>query len=164
MNRYAMVILGVLALLVGGGTASGQVRLENVSITMGVGGEVYGSDGNFLSIAVPQVDSTDSALGASGEMGANGTLIFMAGNGRSLSADFDFGMRQFWTDGFQARNYARANSRAECRPTTRSPWAGACCASSPLWTRGTSPTGRRCLCIWRRDTMPVPSLRTISGP
>ena len=106
MNRNDMVMLGVLTLLLGTGTASGQVRLENVSITMGVGGEVYGSDGNFLAIAVPQVDSTDSALGASGDMGAAGTLILMAGNGRSLSTDFNFGMRQFWTDGFQARNYA----------------------------------------------------------
>ena len=106
MNRQGMVMLGVLALLLGTGTASGQVRLENVSITMGVGGEMYGSDGNFLSIAVPQVDSTDSALGASGDMGAAGTLIFMADNGRSLITEFDFGMRQFWTGGFQARNYA----------------------------------------------------------
>lgn len=106
MNRGGMVMLGVLALVSGTGTVSGQVRLENVSITMGIGGEKYGSDGNFLSIAVPQVDSTDSALGASGDMGAAGTLILMAGNGRSLSTDFNFGMRQFWTDGFQARNYA----------------------------------------------------------
>ena len=106
MNRNGMVMLGVLALVLGTGTASGQVRLENVSITMGVGGEVYGSDGNFLAIAVPQVDSTDSALGASGDMGAAGTLILMAGNGRSLRTDFNFGMRQFWTNGFQARNYA----------------------------------------------------------
>ena len=106
MNRNGMVMFGVLAVVLGGGTASGQVRLENVSITMGVGGEMYGSDGNFLSIAVPQIDSTDSALGASGDMGAAGTLILMAGNGRSLSTDFNFGMRQFWTNGFQARNYA----------------------------------------------------------
>ena len=106
MNRNGMVMLSVLALVLGTGTASGQVRLENVSITMGVGGEVYGSDGNFLAIAVPQVDSTDSALGASGDMGAAGTLILMAGNGRSLRTDFNFGMRQFWTNGFQARNYA----------------------------------------------------------
>ena len=106
MNRNGMVMLGVLALVLGTGTASGQVRLENVSITMGVGGEVYGSDGNFLAIAVPQVDSTESALGASGDMGAAGTLILMAGNGRSLRTDFNFGMRQFWTNGFQARNYA----------------------------------------------------------
>ena len=106
MNRGGMVVVGVLALICGTGTASGQVRLENVSITMGIGGEKYGSDGNFLSIAVPQVDSTDSALGASGDMGAAGTLILMAGNGRSLSTNFNLGMRQFWTDGFQARNYA----------------------------------------------------------
>lgn len=106
MNRNGKVMLGVLALFLGTGTASAQVRLENVSITMGLGGEMYGSDGNFLAIAVPQVDSTDSALGASGDMGAAGTLIFMAGNGRSLSTAFDFGMRQFWTGGFQARNYA----------------------------------------------------------
>lgn len=106
MNRRAVVILAVLVLLPGAETASGQVRVENVSITMGVGGEVYGSEGNFLAIAVPQVDSTDSALGASGDMGAAGRLILMTGNGRSLSADFNLGMRQFWTDGFQARNYA----------------------------------------------------------
>ncbi len=106
MNRNGMAALGVLALFLATGTVSAQVRLENVSITMGVGGEMYGSDGNFLSIAVPQVDSTDSALGASGDMGAAGTLFFMADNGRSLSTAFDFGMRQFWTGGFQARNYA----------------------------------------------------------
>ncbi len=96
----------VLAIGLGQGAASGQVRLENMSITMGVGAEVYGSDGEFLSIAVPQVDSTDSALGASGDIGAAGSLILVADNRRSMLTNFNFGLRQFWTSGFEARNYA----------------------------------------------------------
>ena len=106
MSRWSPVVMGVLALGLVDGTASGQVRLENLSLTMGLGGEVYGGDGNFLTIAVPQIDSTERALAASGDMGAAGTLIFMARNGRSLSTDFNFGMRQFVTDGFLQRNYA----------------------------------------------------------
>ncbi len=105
-SRHGLLVLGAAALGLADGTASGQVRLDNLSVTMGLRGEVYSGDGNFLAIAVPQIDSTEGALAAAGEMVATGTFILMARNGRSLSTDFDFSMRQFYTGGFQLRNYA----------------------------------------------------------
>ena len=104
MMRWSPAMLGVLALGVSGGTAAGQVRVENLSVSMGVATEMYG--GNFSAVTVPQIDSTERALAGAGNMGARGTVIFMARPDRSFGATFDFGMRQFVTDGFQLRNYA----------------------------------------------------------
>lgn len=105
-GRHGLLVLGAVAQGVAVEPAVAQVRLENLSVTMGLRGEVYSGDGNFLAIAVPQIDSTEGALAAAGDMGATGTLILMARNDRSLRTDFNFGMRQFFTDGFQLRNYA----------------------------------------------------------
>ena len=105
--RRTTTAAAVAALLAFAGWAEGalgQVRVENLSMSMGVTTEAYG--GNFSAITVPQIDSTDSALAGAGDMGAWGTLILLADESRSMSVDFDAGMRQFVTEGFQLGNYA----------------------------------------------------------
>lgn len=124
MRRWSPGLFCVLALGLGDGTASGQVRVQNLSVSMGLGGEVYGGDGNFLAIAVPQIDSAESVLAAAGDMGAAGTLILLVGNGRSLYADFNFGMRQFMTDGFQLGNYAPRELSGKLQATYLHPLGG----------------------------------------
>ena len=104
MNRWIMVAIGVTALGAEAGSVAAQVRLENLSVTMAVGTELYG--GNFSAITVPQIDSTERALAGAGEMGTRGTLTLLARGDRSLRVEFDGGMRQFVTTGFQLRNYA----------------------------------------------------------
>ena len=81
-----------------------QVRLEDLSISMGLAPEAY--RGNFSAITVPQIDSTDNALAGAGDMSVLGRLILLARTDRSMSLDFDAGLRQFVTRGFKLRNYA----------------------------------------------------------
>ena len=95
--------------------ASAQIRLENLSLSMGLATEAYA--GNFSAITVPQIDSTESALAGAGDMGARGTLILLAQDNRSLGIDFDAGLRQFYTTGFQLRNYAPREISANAEAT-----------------------------------------------
>lgn len=104
MKRLSLVVIGALALAARGETASAQVRLDDVSFNMGVASELY--RGNFSAITVPQIDSTERALAGAGDMGVRGRLTLLAQDRRSMRLDFDGGMRQFVTNGFQLRNYA----------------------------------------------------------
>ncbi len=83
---------------------AGQVRLNDLVITGGAAMEVY--LGNFSAITVPQIDSTDSALAGVGHWTARGGVSFLPAGRRALALDFDGGVRQFATGGFQLRNYA----------------------------------------------------------
>ena len=83
---------------------AGQVRLNDLVITGGAAMEVY--LGNFSAVTVAQIDSTDSALAGVGHWTARGSVNFLPSGRRALWLDFDGGVRQFATGGFQLRNYA----------------------------------------------------------
>ena len=94
---FAMALAGISPL-------AAQVRLSDFVITGGAAMEVY--LGNFSAITVPQIDSTDSALAGVGEWTARGGVSFLPPGRRALVLDFEGGVRQFATGGFQLRNYA----------------------------------------------------------
>ena len=96
-----MVVAACLLLSGPARSTMAQVRVENLTTSMGVATEMYGSR-DFSAITVPQIDSTESALAGVGHMGLRGSLIVQT----ALDCDFDGGMRQFVTSGFRLRNYA----------------------------------------------------------
>ncbi len=107
MRRFGLVaVLAGLALSVGGGPLSAQVRLTDLVFTAGVAGEGYW--GNFPSVSVPQIDSATSAVAGTGDFSFTGIVSLLAreNRNRKLQVGFDGGLRQFTTGGFQLRNYA----------------------------------------------------------
>lgn len=115
MKRLCLTVVGVAAPVLCGGTAAAQVRFDDVSFNMGVASQLY--HGDFSAVTVPQIDSTERALAGAGYMGARGTLTLLAQDRQSLRLDFDAGMRQFVTNGFQLRNYAPRELSGSLRST-----------------------------------------------
>ncbi len=117
-RRCAPAILGVAAAAALPGPsrpATAQLRMENLTASMGIATEMYGSR-DFSAITVPQIDSTESAFAGVGDMGMRGTLIVLATPERSLRCAVNGGMRQFVTSGFKLRNYAPRDlsGRVQC--------------------------------------------------
>ncbi len=131
MKRLSLVVTGVLALAVRTGPATAQVRLDNVSFTMGLASQLY--SGDFSAVTVPQIDSTERALAGAGDMGARGTVTLLAQDRRSLSLDFDAGMRQFVTNGFQLRNYAPRELSGSVAGTYTQRYLGGTLSVSPTF-------------------------------
>ncbi len=107
MNPHRILphCLALVAVCLGGdGALAGQVRVERLDIRAGVSGEAY--FGDFASLLVPQLDSTESALAGVGEWSARGSIRLVEREDRTLTLGFDGGIRQFTTSGFQSRNYA----------------------------------------------------------
>ena len=100
----SLPLLPLAVALAGTSPLAGQVRLSDLVITGGAAMEVY--LGNFSAITVPQIDSTDSALAGVGHWTARGRVSFLPSGRRALALDFEGGVRQFATGGFQLRNYA----------------------------------------------------------
>ncbi len=94
--------LGLVVALPSGLTA--QSRLSGVEIRGGV--SVEWSSGDFSSLLVPQLDSAERALAGVGEWSASGLVSLIDREDRRLLVNFDGGIRQFVTGGFQSRNYA----------------------------------------------------------
>lgn len=105
-RRCVWVLLAGLALGAWTTPLEGQVRWNDLVITLGGSGERY--SGNFSAVTVPIVDSTDHATAAVGELGVRGSLYLLEEeNGtRSLELSFDAGMRQAAAVGFELRDYA----------------------------------------------------------
>jgi len=88
-------------------SVSSQVRLRDLVFT--AGGSVERYSGNFSSVTVPVVDSTNSAAAAVGEFSARGRIVFLqdAKHGfERLGLAFDGGLRQSAAVGFTLRDYA----------------------------------------------------------
>ena len=102
--RGFLQLLPIAMTLAGVSPLAGQVHLSDFVVTGGAAMEVY--LGNFSAITVPLIDSTDSALAGVGEWTARGGVSFLPAGRRALALDFDGGVRQFATGGFQLRNYA----------------------------------------------------------
>lgn len=100
---WIVALSGLLALPL---AARGQVAWRDLVFTGGVSGETY--SGNLSAVAASAVDSTDDASAAVGEFGVRGDVILLTDRdrGRSLSASFDGGFRQFAAAGFELRDYA----------------------------------------------------------
>lgn len=97
-------VLAILGTLACHDALAGQIRVINLEIRAGVSVEAY--FGDFSSLLVPQLDSTESALAGVGEWSASGVISLIKGEHQNLDVAFDSGIRQFATTGFQLRNYA----------------------------------------------------------
>lgn len=99
-------LLGAVALLMAPPGAEGQIVWRDLVFTGGVSAEGY--SGNLSAVTASAVDSTDAASAAVGEFGVRGEVLLLTdqGQGRSLSASFDGGLRQFAAAGFEIRDYA----------------------------------------------------------
>ena len=86
------------------GDASAQVKWRDLVVTLG--GSVEGYVGNFSTVTLPLVDSTDHATATVGEVGVRGTVDLLQQKGRSLEVSFDGGLRQTAAFGFKFRDYA----------------------------------------------------------
>lgn len=84
--------------------ADAQVELRDLVLT--VGGSVEAYSGNFSTVTVLIVDSTDHATAAVGEFGVRGVVSLLRGRSRSVELSFDGGMRQAAAVGFHVRDYA----------------------------------------------------------
>jgi hypothetical protein len=83
---------------------SAQVIWQDLVFTGGVSAEGY--RGNLPAIAVTAVDSTEEASAVVGEFGLRGSVVLLNREERTLSLQFDSGLRQFVAGGFLVRDYA----------------------------------------------------------
>jgi len=81
--------------------AEAQIIWEDLVFTAGA--SVEGYRGNFSSVTVPVVDSTDAAGATVGELSAAGSFLIA---GDRVRVGFDAGVRQFAANGFELRDYA----------------------------------------------------------
>ena len=105
MRAHRLIpVLAVLGTLAYHDALEGQRLINNLEIRAGVSGEAY--FGDFSSLLVPQLDSSESALAGVGEWSASGVISLIAREHQTLDVVFDGGIRQFATAGFRLRNYA----------------------------------------------------------
>lgn len=97
----ALVLMGSA---VGASEASAQVVWRDLVVTGGVSGEGYW--GNLPAVTVTAVDSTEKASSAVGEFGVRGTVVLLNREERTVTLQFDSGLRQFVAGGFYSRDYA----------------------------------------------------------
>jgi hypothetical protein len=97
----ALVFWGTL---LGPPPVSAQVVWRDLVVTGGVSGEGYW--GNLPAVTVTAVDSTEAASAAVGEFGIRGTAVLLNREERTVTLQFDSGLRQFVAGGFLARDYA----------------------------------------------------------
>jgi hypothetical protein len=83
---------------------SAQVIWQDLVFTGGL--SVEGYRGNLPAITVTAVDSTEAASAAVGEFGLHGNVLLLNREERTLSLQFDSGLRQFVAGGFLVRDYA----------------------------------------------------------
>ena len=112
-ERILLPCLAGLAMLLAaarpaGAQASGEatgarVSLEDVTVRAGVSAEGYW--GNLSSVTVVWTDPTERAFAGAGFFQLEGVVRFR-GARRELRLDFDGGVRQYATGGFELRNYA----------------------------------------------------------
>jgi hypothetical protein len=101
--------VALLLLIVGGGAsqpafASAQVVWQDLVFTGGLSVEGYW--GNLPAITVTAVDSTEEASAVVGEFGIRGSVALLNRENRTLSLQFDSGLRQFVAGGFLVKAYA----------------------------------------------------------
>jgi hypothetical protein len=84
--------------------AGAQIVWRDLVFTGGLSGEGY--RGNLPAVAVTAVDSTEDASAAVGEFGIRGSVILLNRQERSVTLQFDSGLRQFVAGGFLVRDYA----------------------------------------------------------
>jgi hypothetical protein len=101
--------VALLLLIVGGGSsqpafASAQVVWQDLVFTGGLSVEGYW--GNLPAITVTAVDSTEEASAVVGEFGIRGSVALLNRENRTLSLQFDSGLRQFVAGGFLVKAYA----------------------------------------------------------
>ncbi|MFH1766433.1 MAG: hypothetical protein ABIF09_19825, partial [Gemmatimonadota bacterium] len=83
---------------------SAQVIWQDLVFTGGMSAEGY--RGNLPAITVTAVDNTEEASAAVGEFGLRGGVVLFNREERTLSLQFDSGLRQFVAGGFMVRDYA----------------------------------------------------------
>lgn len=83
---------------------SAQVIWQDLVFTGGMSAEGY--RGNLPAITVTAVDNTEEASAAVGEFGLRGKVVLFNREERTLSLQFDSGLRQFVAGGFMVRDYA----------------------------------------------------------
>jgi len=96
--------LTVAVVLAAPSTATAQVKVRDLVVTLG--GSVEGYAGNFSAVSNPLVDSTDHAVATVGELGLRGIVTLLERSGRNLELSFDGGMRQTAAFGFEFQDYA----------------------------------------------------------
>ena len=97
-------LAAILAALLLPHQATAQVRWSDLVFTMGGSAERY--TGNFSSVTVAVVDSTNQATAAGGEVGVRGRLVLLERERQLLTFDLDGGVRQAAAMGFTLRDYA----------------------------------------------------------
>jgi hypothetical protein len=83
---------------------AGQTLWQDLVFTGGVSAEGY--RGNLPAVTLTAVDSTEEASAAVGEMGLRGVLTLLDREERTVSLQFDTGLRQFVAGGFKLSSYA----------------------------------------------------------
>ena len=109
MKRSWRFPVTLVLFLLGGGMAHpaggfAQVIWQNLVFTGGV--SVEGYRGNLPAVTVTAVDNTEEASAAVGEFGLRGSVTLFNKEERTLSLQFDSGLRQFVAGGFVVRDYA----------------------------------------------------------
>ena len=83
---------------------SAQVIWQDLVFTVGLSAEGY--RGNLPAVTVTAVDSTEAASAGVGEFGLSGSAVLLNREERTVSLQFDSGLRQFVAGGFVFRDYA----------------------------------------------------------
>ena len=103
-------LLFALAVCIAGGSLGfpaqglGQVAWQDLVFTGGLSTEWY--RGNLPAVAVTAVDSTEEASAGVGEFGLRGGVTLLDEEERTVTIQFDSGLRQFVAAGFVVRDYA----------------------------------------------------------
>jgi hypothetical protein len=96
-----MTLFGALAFPT---PAEGQLTWQDLVFTGGLSAEGY--RGNLPAVTLTAVDSTEKASAAVGELGLRGSLVLLDQEDRTVTLQFDTGLRQFVAGGFKLSSYA----------------------------------------------------------
>ena len=115
-------------------SAGTQVSLEDVTVRAGLSAGGYW--GNLSSVAVVWTDPTERAFAGTGFFQLEGVVRFRGVN-REVRIDFDGGLRQYATGGFELRNYAPREYHGDVAATYRQRlWGGLVSAGGQAIARG----------------------------
>lgn len=116
------------------GSAGTKVSLEDVTVRAGLSAGGYW--GNFSSVAVVWTDPTERAFAGTGSFELEGVVRFR-GSRRQLFINFDGGLQQYATGGFELRNYAPREYTADVGATyEQGLWGGSVRVAGQATARG----------------------------
>ncbi len=99
-----LLVLGFVGCLGYSKPIAGQNIWQDLVFTGGLSAEGY--RGNLPAVTLTAVDSTEEASAAVGELGLRGLVTLLDREERTVTMEFDTGLRQFVAGGFKLASYA----------------------------------------------------------